>query len=479
MAWYDALLPPGEGGLSDADRQALVRGGLLQAGLQAYAANMTPGVTPGQALAGGLLGGLGAVNRGAEQLQDSRAKAQDQQFKQAQQQDLVQQMQRRRQIQDLARQFARPDGTFDQAGYRQALYQIDPESAQQLDANDARLKLTSLQTQKAQRDLNTAPTREIDQGLSKLTQEQQPDGTWKTIATASRFAPQQSAGSALAQKVALARSMGATDADVKEMLGFGGSLQALPSVDPNAPHGEAYIQTLPDSMKGIVQAVVDGRYPIPTGRAAASPQWQQVVQMATQADPTFDAASYRSRAAARQSFTSGKLGQESKALNTLAGHLATLNQALDGLDNSRFSAVNSAANFAAKHLGDTSRQKALGAYLAASKAVGDEAAKVFAGGQSALADREEIANALSPSLPNDQLRAQLKTYAELVQSRLHALEDQANQGLGLGSKSLQIITPKARKTFEMMAGDGGHGIPPGATSGNPPSLQDVLNQYGN
>jgi hypothetical protein len=478
MAWYDAIVPPQEG-LSDADRKAIVNGGLLQAGLQIYAANATPGVTPGQAVAGGLLGGLGAVGRGQQQLQDSRAQAQDQQFKQMQQQDMVQQMQRRHQIQDLARQFAKPDGTFDQQGYRQALYQLDPEAAQQLDANDARQKLVGLQTQKAQRDLSTAPTREIDQGLSKLTQEQQPDGTWKTIATASRFAPQQSAGSALAQKVALARSMGASDADVKEMLGFGGSLQALPSFDPNAPHGEAYIQSLPDSMKGIVQAVVDGRYPIPTGRAAASPQWQQVVQAATQADPSFDAASYRSRAAARQSFTSGRLGEQVKALNTLAGHLSTLNDALGGLDNSDYTALNSAADFAAKHLGDTSRQKSLGKYLAASKAVGDEAAKVFAGGQSALADREEIAKALASNLPKEQLKAQLKTYAELVESRLHALEEQASQGLGLGSKSLQIVTPKARQTFQQLGAEEGAAVPFGAPPAGPRNLQDVLSQYGN
>lgn len=129
-----------------------------------------------------------------------------------------------------------------------------------------------------------------------------------------------------------------------------------------------------------MQAILDGRYPVPTSKQAMDPNWQRLVSVAQQVDPTLDAATYKSRAAARQNFTSGKIGEQVKALNTLAGHLATLSDSLDKLDNSDFSLVNKAANFSADHLGNTGRQKALGTYTTAAKAVGDEAAKVFAGG---------------------------------------------------------------------------------------------------
>lgn len=364
-------------------------------------------------------------------------------------QDQQAQMQRRQQIQDLALKFAKPDGTFDMPGYQQALAQLDPQAAMELHQNELRNQLVGLQTQKAQRDLNTAPTREIDMGNNKVTQEQQPDGTWKTIATAGRFAPQQSAASALSQQIALVRAHGGTEADVQRLLGIGsGQADSVPTLD-----------SLPPSDKATVQAIVDGRYPVPTGKQAMDPNWKRLVAVAQQVDPTLDASSYKSRAAARQNFTSGKIGEQVKALNTLAGHLATLNDSLDKLDNSDFGIVNKAANFSADHLGNTSRQKALGTYTTAAKAVGDEAAKVFAGGQSALGDREEIAHGLDASQPNERLRATLATYAELVQSRLSALQEQANQSLGYGSKSLQVVTPKAAATFGKLAGNSGHAAP--------------------
>jgi len=57
MAWQD-IFAGNQPGLSDEDRTSLARGGLLQAGLSALSANSQPGVTPIQALSGGLLGGI-------------------------------------------------------------------------------------------------------------------------------------------------------------------------------------------------------------------------------------------------------------------------------------------------------------------------------------------------------------------------------------------------------------------------------------
>jgi len=439
MAWQDLFVGQ-QPGLSDQDRQNLARGGLLQAGLSTFAANNQPGVSPIQAIAGGLLGGIQSSQQSARQLQDDQFQQTRQQFAQAQMADQQDQMQRRRSIQDLARNFVKPDGTFDMLGYQQALAQQDPEAALELHKNEQQSQLVGLQTQKAQRDLNTAPTREIDMGNNKLTQEQQPDGTWKTIATAGRFAPQQSAASAFAQKVALIKQYGGTDDDVKRALGIAGASQAVPTLD-----------SLSAADKATVQSIVDGRYPVPTGKQAMDPNWQRLIAVAQQVDPTLDAGSYKARAAARQQFTSGKLGEQVKALNTLAGHLSTLNESLDQLDNSDIGIFNKGLNLTAG-LGNSSRAKALGTYSTAAKAVGDEAAKVFAGGQSALGDRQEISHGLDPAQPNAQLRATLQTYAELVQSRLAAIQDQSQQALGYGSKSIQVVTPKAAATFQKLAG---------------------------
>jgi hypothetical protein len=285
-------------------------------------------VTPIQAISGGLLGGINSAQQGARQLQDDKAQQQRMQFQQSQMADQQDQQQRRRNIQDLALKHVTqgPDGkpVFDQAGYINELSGLDPQAAMELHQNEIRTKVAYLQAQKAQRDLNTAPTREIDMGNNKVTQEQQADGSWKTIATAGRFAPQQSEGSAFAQRVKLIKQYGGTDDDVKQMLGIGGGLTNTPAYNPNGPTGDDFIKTLPANDQPIVKSVIDGRYPIPTGKAATSPEWQRVVQLATQADPTFDAGNYPARAAARKDFTSGPTSKTITGLNTLAHHISTL-----------------------------------------------------------------------------------------------------------------------------------------------------------
>lgn len=46
---------------------------------------------------------------------------------------------------------------------------------------------------------------------------------------------------------------------------------------PGTPNGEDFLKTLPADRQGVVRAVVEGRYPVPTGKAATSPWWQAVV----------------------------------------------------------------------------------------------------------------------------------------------------------------------------------------------------------
>ena len=53
----------------------------------------------------------------------------------------------------------------------------------------------------------------------------------------------------------------------------------------------------------------------------------------------------------RQNLTSGKGAQEIKALNTLAGHLQTLSDSLDQMDNSNISLINRGSNFIGQEFG--------------------------------------------------------------------------------------------------------------------------------
>jgi hypothetical protein len=111
------------------------------------------------------------------------------QFQQSKMDDEQEQIRIRRDIQDMALPFF-SNGKNDMEGYIAKVAEKYPQQAMELHQNELRNKLVGLQTDKAQRDLQ-GTTREINSGDNILTQEQQPDGSWKTIATAPRWNPKQ------------------------------------------------------------------------------------------------------------------------------------------------------------------------------------------------------------------------------------------------------------------------------------------------
>lgn len=71
MAWQDIFVGQ-QPGLSEEDRKQLAGQGLLSGALQALVANNSREVTPGAALAGGLLGGIQSAQQGGQQLVKDR-----------------------------------------------------------------------------------------------------------------------------------------------------------------------------------------------------------------------------------------------------------------------------------------------------------------------------------------------------------------------------------------------------------------------
>lgn len=111
------------------------------------------------------------------------------------------------------------------------------------------------------------------------------------------------------------------------------------------------------------------------------------------------------------------------------------------------------------------RQAKLSKFDVASSAVSDELAKTFAGGNSALGDREHNRQIFADSNGDDALKAAHQEASRLVLGRLQALQDQADQALGYGSHSIQVIDPKAKKLFDKFSGDGGGSSSPALPTG--------------
>lgn len=104
------------------------------------------------------------------------------------------------------------------------------------------------------------------------------------------------------------------------------------------------IATVPPAARGIVQSIIDGRFPI-TSRMT-SPKVIQYFQMANAVDPTVDATTYVRRAQTAKAIApGGALGKPLISGKTLIDHLYDLAQASEKLGGSDWTPVNSLHNW--------------------------------------------------------------------------------------------------------------------------------------
>lgn len=217
--------------------------------------------------------------------------------------------------------------------------------------------------------------------------------------------------------------------------------------------GEAYLRSLPESMQSQVRALSEGRIAMPTGRAAATPYWEQIMQATGRYDPTFDAANYQTRVHTRQDFTSGQARRNITALNTALEHLDTLAGRAEALDNGSWHIINSVRNSYRDQTGDPRVNN----FNQARQAVVTEMARVFQGAAPQMAEiehwRETINAAQSPAQLHDAIRGAVA----LLDGRLNALGDQYNAGMGRSDQALSLLDPRARQIHQAL-GEGGAGV---------------------
>jgi hypothetical protein len=261
------------------------------------------------------------------------------------------------------------------------------------------------------------------------------------------------------------------------MAGDGGGL--APRGDVNKV-GEDYLKTLPPADAGMLRAMSEGRMGLPSGYAMRSPKAMQLLAELHQYDPTADAANLPSRIKMRTDATSGSLGKTTNSFNTALGHMGSLAQAIEGLDNFGGStALTSVVNYGRNTA--LSNRPELARFAAARKAVADELAKAFAGTQGAVSDREHWLEVFSENKSPKALRASIAEAANLLSSKIQASEDQYNLGMGTTGKGLPMLHGHAKdalagfqspdyleKGYGALGGQGPSGGPRGGPGGGGP-----------
>lgn len=223
---------------------------------------------------------------------------------------------------------------------------------------------------------------------------------------------------------------------------------------PPSSVNPAALEGLKTADANTVKAIAEGRQAfLPLTRNNAYNHF--IMDKVHEYDPDVDQTTYSRRGRTANFFavgTQGGGGQNIAAMNTFGQHAGRLLELSAALDRGQFKNANEIKNWMAEHgftLGQTKGvQDTLGAYEVAQKAVADEGAKVFAGTNSALADRSAWEGKFDPSNPASVTRAKLQEVVKLIDGRLNSLTAQYNDGMRTTHEPQEFIKPKTREIFD-------------------------------
>lgn len=247
---------------------------------------------------------------------------------------------------------------------------------------------------------------------------------------------------------------------------------------PSGLQGQAFLQTLPANQQAIVKAMVEGRQAPPTSNALRSAYWQDLLGKANQVDPNFDQTTWSGRVKTRSSFTAGPDAANVTAINTALQHAGVVQEGLSKLNNGNYPVKNALFNWGAEQVGNPEPTNAREAI----DALASEARKVFAGsGGGNLTELQEWQKNFPINGSPVQQNGALSQFVGLLDSRLDALADKYNRGMGKADDPLNLLSPHARAVYTKLTGrvpDNATGTQMGGqqkgASGAPPAAVQYL-----
>lgn len=258
-------------------------------------------------------------------------------------------------------------------------------------------------------------------------------------------------------------------------LGLDDDGNPLPVIESSLS-GADYLKTLPEQDARMAKAIAEGRVDIPRGRQATNPQWQRWLNQAMQYDPELDQANVVTRRSTRRDFTSGPSAKNITAINTALGHLDTLAGAAEDLDNfGSLGPLTGVANRARYAYLQESGDPRTARFKQSRDAVANELMRVFRQVGASTSEIEEWQKNIDAAQSPDQLKASIQTAADLLGSRLSAMNDTYRRGMGMSSDVFELLSPHSREIFSRYGygpgdpgGDNRNGAAPGAGPGGGP-----------
>lgn len=192
---------------------------------------------------------------------------------------------------------------------------------------------------------------------------------------------------------------------------------------------EAVLSKVNPGMAATVRQLLNYDYPLPTGAAMRSPYVQRLLEVAAEADPSFNASQYNLRYATRKDFTSGDTSKNIKSINTVTQHLDELSKKVDELDN--YGGVLTLLNTPANAISSALGRSKVGNFKITRDAVANELESVFRGsGGGSLEGVKSWKDSFNAADSPEKLKAGLTEAATLMAGRMNALEQQYKTGIG-------------------------------------------------
>jgi hypothetical protein len=249
---------------------------------------------------------------------------------------------------------------------------------------------------------------------------------------------------------------------------FGGALaDAAPvstiPLSPVVQNGNMdYYNTIPDHIKPMVNAVIEGRVPS-SGRNSVDKKFMtNLIMAASNIDPTFDATVFQNRQNVRKEYsdTKGGAGANMQALSTAIHHLGSLYDNYQGMNNTDTPWVNKAENYLLdSNVGGfgsvlglknkvANTQFYQGKVGSDANAVSEELAKVFRSSGMSEQDVNAWRSKINPDMTPTQMKGVIGEAINLMNGRFDPLVSRYNQVLGTSKDKSFFMTPSALKDLE-------------------------------
>jgi hypothetical protein len=220
--------------------------------------------------------------------------------------------------------------------------------------------------------------------------------------------------------------------------------------------GPSVLAKLPANVANQVKALTEGRLGPISSFALARPYWQNMLQLATQYDPTFDMNNAAARKAAIQAFTGmGKGAQVVGSVNRVANHLQTLwdeSQKLAGPETG-FGPLNTAL----AATGQAFEPADAKAYDTAVGFVAGELEKIARNSPGTEAGVDRVVQSLGRKNSLATRNSAIKTAVDIIAGAIDPLKDQYNSAFTNESTRPRIpwVTPQAQRIYSTIGGTHG------------------------